>query len=278
MGVLQRFERRLGGLVEGAFARVFKDGVEPVEIAGALAREVDDRRAVGPTRTLVPNDYVVELSPPDHDRLGPYEGPLTDELAEIIREHVAERSYSTVGPVTVRLERSDDLDLGVFRIRSGVTGEPQPPPRAVRPEPLPPPPAAPEPPPPPRPVTPPDPRTTSASLVLLTQPGIHGQARDETVYPLVQETVRLGRAHDCDVRLTDTGVSRHHAELRYSDDAWRITDLASTNGTTVNGTPVRTARLVDGDRLSLAGTELVFRAGRAPTSSSGTTDGPTGEA
>jgi len=35
VGVLQRFERRLGGLVEGAFAKVFKGDVQPVEIASA---------------------------------------------------------------------------------------------------------------------------------------------------------------------------------------------------------------------------------------------------
>ena len=63
MGVLQRFERRLGGLVEGAFAKVFKGGVEPVELAGALARECDDRKAISATRSLVPNEFTIALSP-----------------------------------------------------------------------------------------------------------------------------------------------------------------------------------------------------------------------
>ena len=56
MGVLQAFEKRLGGLVEGAFAKLFKGEVQPVEIAGALAREADNRRSVvGQGRVLVPN-------------------------------------------------------------------------------------------------------------------------------------------------------------------------------------------------------------------------------
>ena len=70
MGVLDRFERRLEGLVSGAFARAFKSEVQPIEIAGALQRECDDRAAiVSRGRTMVPNDFVVELGPHDHERL-----------------------------------------------------------------------------------------------------------------------------------------------------------------------------------------------------------------
>ena len=70
MGVLQRFERRLEGAVGTAFARLFKGQVEPVEVAKALQREAEARRAiVGQDRVLVPNRYVVELGPTDHDRL-----------------------------------------------------------------------------------------------------------------------------------------------------------------------------------------------------------------
>ena len=55
MGVLQRFERRIGGVVEGIFARAFKSEVQPVEVAAALQRELDDQAAVvGRDRTLVP--------------------------------------------------------------------------------------------------------------------------------------------------------------------------------------------------------------------------------
>ena len=66
MGVLQRFERRLEGLVEGAFARAFGGAVQPVEVAAALQREAADKKAiVGQGRVLVPNEYVVELGSSD---------------------------------------------------------------------------------------------------------------------------------------------------------------------------------------------------------------------
>src|SRR5947209_3673167 len=121
VGVLQRFERRLGGLVEGAFAKVFKGDVQPVEVAGALQRETDDKKTiVGQGKVLVPNDFVVELGQHDYGRLSPWADQLGDELAAMVREHAAEQGYSFVGPVKVALEQTAEVDTGTFRIRSGV--------------------------------------------------------------------------------------------------------------------------------------------------------------
>jgi len=93
VGVLQRFERRLGGLVEGAFARVFGGVVQPVEVAAALQREAADKKAVvGQGRVLVPNSYVVELGASDAGRLGEYDEPLRAELASMVREHAEEQA------------------------------------------------------------------------------------------------------------------------------------------------------------------------------------------
>ena len=122
VGVLSRFERRLGGLVEGAFAKVFKGGVEPVELAGALREETDSRRVISATRTLVPNDFLIELSGRDHEHLVPYEQALATELAEIIKDHAADQRYTFVGNVRVRFARNDSLDTGIFTVSSGVIG------------------------------------------------------------------------------------------------------------------------------------------------------------
>ena len=121
MGVLQRFERRLEGMVEGAFARAFKSELQPVEVASAVQREMDDRAAiVAQGRTLVPNDFVVELAQSDHDRLDVYAESLGVELATLAREYAKEQGYSFVGPVRMRFEGVRDLATGMFRIRSGV--------------------------------------------------------------------------------------------------------------------------------------------------------------
>jgi hypothetical protein len=118
VGVLQRFERRLEGLVEGTFARAFKSELQPVEVASALQREMDERAAiVAQGRTLVPNDFVVELSGSDKERLEVYSDSLGQELSKVAREYASEQEYSFVGPVRIRFEHAEDLNTGRFRIR-----------------------------------------------------------------------------------------------------------------------------------------------------------------
>ena len=119
MSLAQRFERRLEGLVGGAFARVFKGQVEPVEIASALQREAEDKRNVmGNQRVLSPNRYRVTLSASDFERLQPWEQQLTSSLAELVQEYLDENRWETVGDVEVYLARDDDLHTGVFGVAS----------------------------------------------------------------------------------------------------------------------------------------------------------------
>ena len=121
MGVLQRFERRLEGMVEGTFARVFKSELQPVEVASAVQHEMDERAAiVAQGRTLVPNDFVVEIAQTDAERLDIFVESLSLELATLARDHAKEQGYSFVGPVRIRFEGVPDLATGMFRIRSGV--------------------------------------------------------------------------------------------------------------------------------------------------------------
>ncbi|MET8564684.1 DUF3662 domain-containing protein, partial [Streptomyces flaveolus] len=119
MGVLKKFEQRLEGLVNGTFAKVFKSEVQPVEIAGALQRECDNNATIwNRDRTVVPNDFIVELSAPDYERLSPYSGQLGDELAGMVRDYAKQQRYTFMGPIKVNLEKADDLDTGMYRVRS----------------------------------------------------------------------------------------------------------------------------------------------------------------
>ncbi|MDQ0991913.1 hypothetical protein QFZ74_003141 [Streptomyces sp. V3I7] len=119
MGVLKKFEQRLEGLVNGTFAKVFKSEVQPVEIAGALQRECDNNATIwNRDRTVVPNDFIVELSTPDHERLSPYSGQLGDELAGMVRDYAKQQRYTFMGPIKVTLQKAEDLDTGLYRVRS----------------------------------------------------------------------------------------------------------------------------------------------------------------
>jgi Protein of unknown function (DUF3662)/FHA domain len=246
VGVLQRFEHRLEGMVEGAFARAFKSELQPVEVASAIQREMDDRAAiVAQGRTLVPNDFVVEVSEDDYARLDMYADSLGIELATLAREYAKEQGYSFVGPVRMRFEGVRDLTTGTFRILSGVIRGTTVEDGEIR-----------------RPASDlPQPAGgfRGNPRLLVSGPDAGPDGGHQRTYEISTPLVILGRGTDCDLRLVDPGVSRHHAEIRVEDGEVVLVDLGSTNGTFVNGQPVRRVPLADGTRVTLGRTTLVFR-------------------
>lgn len=296
MGVLDRFEKGIEKAVNGAFAKAFRSEVQPVEIASALRRECDDRAAVmGRNRTIAPNTFVVELSPADSDRLADWKEALSNELRGALHEHAVQQRYAFVGPVTVAFELADDLDTGVFRIRSSTTNAssapagaaPQPfagedplppsgpspggypppsePPVSGYPPPgggpgLPPPPQAPYPPPPSAPEaqrTGAAPPEWNAPQALTATLDVDGQ-----LYRMQDQVTVIGRATDANIVLDDPGVSRRHAEIHLLDGRARVIDLGSTNGTFVDGERVHTATLNDGSAITVGRTRIVFHSGQ----------------
>ena len=113
---LQQFERRLERLVEGVFARAFRSGLQPVELARRLVREMDRHRTVGVRGVAVPNRYRIALSPADAASFSGYAGALAADLAEGAREHAREEGYAFVGPVEVVLEEDAGLGPGTFLV------------------------------------------------------------------------------------------------------------------------------------------------------------------
>jgi hypothetical protein len=258
VGVLQRFERRLGGLVEGAFAKVFKGDVQPVEIASALQREADDRKTiVGQGKVLVPNEFVVELGTHDHERLVQWAEPLGNELAAMVREHATEQGYSFVGPVTVTLEEMPDVDTGTFRIRSGVLAgdvvdggrhtlaAEAASDRAAAGD-------------APADALPGRPRLVLSAGGKATK-GSPESRGEEQVLHLTHSVTVIGRAAEADLRLHDPGVSRKHAEIRLENGEFTLVDTGSTNGVRLNDAPVARHQLAPGDRIELGSTTLVFQ-------------------
>ncbi|MGK5733564.1 FhaA domain-containing protein [Streptomyces sp. URMC 124] len=281
MGVLKRFEQRLEGLVNGTFAKVFKSEVQPVEIAGALQRECDNNATIwNRDRTVVPNDFIVELSTPDFERLSPYSGQLGDELSGMVRDYAKQQRYTFMGTIKVHLEKADDLDTGLYRVRSRTlaasesqehqgqqSARPGParpggpvtsgagypaPPSGLPPMPASPPPSAP----PGRPA----PRAGGQS----PPAGVPGaQTRrwieiNGTRHQISRPTLVLGRSTEADVRIDDPGVSRRHCEIRVGTPA-TIQDLGSTNGIVVDGQHTTRATLRDGSRIVVGSTTIVYR-------------------
>jgi len=233
VGVLQRFENRLEQFVAGAFARAFRSAVQPVEVAAALQREVDNSAQIlSRNRRLVPNSFHVELSPADHDRLSQYSTALAQELAEMLREHADEQSYVFTGPVSITFDKVDELGTGRFRVRSAALA-----------------------------------RVTSSSGEQVTDTAVRRASVVLEVngerHPLEPPGMVLGRGTEADLRINDPGVSRRHAEIRVVPGTHAptvsVVDLGSTNGILVNDRRVEQASLKDTDTVKIGNTTMTIR-------------------
>ncbi len=89
---------------------------------------------------------------------------------------------------------------------------------------------------------------------------ILGNGTDFGCHTVVDGTVRIGRSHECELRLTDRGVSWHHAKVtEAATDSYRIRDLESTNGLRINGVMISGPhRLRDGEKIVLGNTVIRF--------------------
>lgn len=118
MGIFDKLEGRLERAYNGAFARAFRSEVQPVEIASAIRRAMDDRAvSTGKGRAQVPNIFTIELSETDFERLTEHVDDLDDELIAAAEEHADSQHYRPSGPVTIHLVENVDLETGVFRLR-----------------------------------------------------------------------------------------------------------------------------------------------------------------
>ena len=230
MGVLHRFEQRLEHIVTGAFARAFRSAVQPVEIAAALQREIDNSvQILSRDRLLAPNSFHVELSETDFDRLAPYGDTLSAELATLVREHVTEQRYTLAGPLDISFGRSESLTTGRFRVRSRANAEVTP-------------------------IAGQGPAAAPSPVIL----EVNGQR-----HPLQPPGVVVGRGTEADLRINDPGVSRRHVEIRVDVSGGQVTvsaiDLGSTNGTSMDGRRVQQALLHDGSTIVIGNTTMIVR-------------------
>jgi FHA domain-containing protein len=253
---LQRFEQRLEGIVSGVFARAFKGDVEPIELAAALKREIDNTaRILSRDRRLVPNHFTIELGTSDFERLDAYGRTLHHELANGLREHADIQRYTFSGPIEIELTEDDHLPTGKFNVRSATVAAPQrprPPANdgrtALQSVPV-------QAPPEPAPV-----RSGTPQVML----EVNGRRR-----PINPPGVVLGRGTDADIQINDPGVSRRHAEIRLMPEGPEgvkvmLVDLGSTNGTLVEGRRTAEAELTDGSTVRIGNTTMTLRLADEP--------------
>ena len=287
MSFLRNLESKIANLVEGTFSRAFSSEVRPIEIARKLAREMEDHKSFSVSRTYVPNEYLVYLSPRDRERLAEYEDALVAELAGYLLEHARRERLALLSRPVIEFRTDDRLRLGEFGIQTRVTHpegdqEPLPEEPEPAPEPIPEPRAASPPPAAAPSVRPPDPPAAAPSVLPPEGGRTMVYSSAERVAEPLQESARvraqnailvvegkrmvvgdrgvtLGRSRQCEIVVEDPNVSRRHAELRPRGGSWVFTDLGSTNGSRVNGRPVDGPVVVKpGDEIELGTAVMRF--------------------
>lgn len=239
MSLLRDLEQRLESLFEGFFAKQFKSGVQPVEMAKKLVREMDNNRTISVSKLYVPNHYTILISEADAERIAQFEKNLVGEFQSFLISHAKKEGYDLVGRPLIEFESTPRLSLGEIIITSALESREAEPvetierTRVVLPQ---------------RSTQP----TRKAYLVRFSD---HGETRIE----LAGHTTRIGRSADNHIVVPDPNVSRHHAQIESTAAGFVLRDLESTNGTLVNGAKVAEHALRVGDTVAIGTTKFAFR-------------------
>ena len=232
------------------FSRAFSSGVQPVEIARKLSKEMDAHKTASVQRVYVPNEYTVWLCPDDYERFKDYESSLAQELSGHLLEHARHHDYDLLTRPVVNLTRTSACASGSSGSRPGWCGR-----RSAR---------APS-----RSrastatrwsTRPPRPRRPAPSAA---RDAAFSETRaivslDDRRYVLDGPTATLGRSKEADCIIDDPNISRRHAELRRSqrrglaDRRPRARPTASRSTAAASRTPacLRATRSPSGPRLS----------------------------
>jgi FhaA, N-terminal domain/FHA domain len=249
MSVLRSLESKIAGLVEGTFSRAFRSEVRPVEIARKLAREMEEHKSFSVSRTYVPNEYRVFLSPSDRERFADYEDALAGELAGYLLEYARRERLALLSRPVIEFVTDERLGLGEFGIQTRVVAPAEEPHQ--------------------------EPEQADAGRTMIYSTAgrvaepLEERARDQARTALLlldgkrlvvgPAGATLGRSRQCDVVLSDPNVSRQHAEIRPRGGSWVLSDLGSTNGTLLNGTRIDRPEVVKrGDEIEVGTSVITF--------------------
>jgi hypothetical protein len=245
MRAMSRVERFFERLVERPSNRLFRTRLQPVQVLRRIERAMESERGAEGRRGLVPDRFVVRLHPDDLAGLTPAE-EVAGELASGALTFARAHGYALRDRPRVALQPDPVLRPGEVEVAATVS--------------------------PAHDATGVDlaggtrvfevPVVRAPDVVLeIREPGRASRRLEMSGAP-----IRIGRAPECELVLRDSRVSRRHARLAARDGVLVLTDLGSTNGTTVNGNRITEMVLGAGDHIQLGESSVVIEA--APTGAS----------
>lgn len=272
MALTPRFAKLDSALQRGldnGFAFVFGGRVVPAEIEELLKQEAEDSLVHSDLGVEAPNVFIVGVSSKDLESLSQENRELPDAFADQMSRYCRNQQWRVAGPIVVHIAEESGLRTGQLRVSSYADSAPT------------------------------DDSGFDAISAMSMTSAVNPDGQGSDVEPqdfqqeenmnnedvptevsqipkdpvvslllqdgssrtfLVQEGSNIiGRSNDADLRLPDTGVSRQHAEVTWDGRDAVLVDLESTNGTTVNGTPVDNWLLADGDVIMMGHSHIEVR-------------------
>ena len=273
LGKLEQGIGRTVGLSKGfgTFAKA--------DVANRVRIMMDDESYVdGSGRTMAPNVYTLRFAPVDFPRLREWGNPFAVELCDLAISHARAQGYTLIGAVRVTFNVLDSLSEGEFEVvatfepfsvpeapaspslRGATNYAPVRPPReSSLPTRITKPAAQ-----PPQPPQPAQLQTPVGRPSMPVPPPAAGIPRffleiEGRMHPVDRLPFVMGRGSDADLRLDDKGVSRRHLQLSMQGGAVVASDMGSTNGTLINGAPLRApVMLANGSLLRMGNTRIIF--------------------
>jgi FHA domain-containing protein len=247
VGIFRRLEDFLERMVEAPAGRLGA-APQPVTLAKRIARAMDTNKRFGEDGVIVPNRYVLHLSPTDYASFEAYQGSLEEDLAHDVLTRARREGYRLMARPRVILQPDGLVPRGEVRVAAAVADADESAAEPVQ--------ALPD-------ATSvlaraghavPEPNAAARAFLVVQTDG--GPAAR---FDLGAALIAIGRAADNDVILDDPQVSRHHCQLKLQHGAYGLVDLGSRNGSSVNGQRVEEIALADGDRIRIGNTSVEFR-------------------
>lgn len=240
LGKLAKFESKAEQWIEGTFGRMFGGRLQPMEVAGALARAMEDEQFTAESgEHFAPNLYWVYLNPADYEALREAQPDLPVDLARSLIELAARANLRMPDQPIVEIRSDERIPRKQVSVAAQYVAQTTAP-------------------------------IGQTAEIAIDQINTIRQALDASGVqsflilegrrhvPLARPVVTIGRALDNDVVIDDPRASRHHAQLRLRQGRYVLYDTGSSGGTLVNNQPVSEVILNAGDVISLAGAQIIF--------------------
>ena len=232
---IEKLETQLEALIEGAFARLFRQAISAHDLAILLLRALEDGAAPAAKngiRAIAPDRYRIELHPDNVNLLLARYPDLSTRLAQLIIDLSEASGYALPRAPQVLLEANRQL-TPIAAVINGehslLTGCPTKGLEAV------------------------DSEQAPSDLGQPTLEVIEGPR-----VRLAKSIINIGRAIENDIVIADAYISRHHLQLRKRFGAYILIDINSRGGTQVNNIPVSEHRLQHGDVITIGHTSLIY--------------------